>query len=270
MRFDYAAALPVDATGRHSGCPGAARRGRARRPRGARAAPRGEAAGASVPSSTIAARARRSTSSCRGSPPSAGARAARRRRVHRPHRGLVGVVGTRRPPHPEAYNEEVRRSLLVLRLLTHEDTGGVVAAATTSLPEELGGSRNWDYRYVWLRDAALTLEALMHHGFTHEAQGWRQWLLRAIAGDPADVQIMYGLAGERRLPEWEVETLPGYRGAPVRDRQRGIRAVPGRHLRRGHDRARRRPARGPRRRRLLVVAAARLSARPNATSPPRI
>ena len=118
---------------------------------------------------------------------------------------------------PGAYDLEVRRSLLVLRLLTHEDTGGIVAAATTSLPEDFGGSRNWDYRYVWLRDAALTLEALVHHGYKQEAQAWRQWLLRAIAGDPADVQIMYGLAGERRLTEWEVDTLPGYEGsAPVR------------------------------------------------------
>ncbi|KRE25923.1 glycoside hydrolase family 15 protein [Agromyces sp. Soil535] len=118
---------------------------------------------------------------------------------------------------PGAYDGAVRRSLLVLRLLTHEDTGGIVAAATTSLPEDFGGSRNWDYRYVWLRDAALTLEALLHHGYTHEAQAWRQWLLRAIAGDPADVQIMYGLAGERRLPEWASDTLPGYDGSgPVR------------------------------------------------------
>jgi GH15 family glucan-1,4-alpha-glucosidase len=115
------------------------------------------------------------------------------------------------------YDAQVRRSLLVLRALTHEDTGGVVAAATTSLPEQDGGVRNWDYRYVWLRDAALTLKALMEHGFQAEATEWRGWLLRAIAGDPADVQIMYGLAGERRLPETELNSLPGYRGAsPVR------------------------------------------------------
>jgi GH15 family glucan-1,4-alpha-glucosidase len=115
------------------------------------------------------------------------------------------------------YDAQVRRSLLVLRALTHEDTGGVVAAATTSLPEQDGGVRNWDYRYVWLRDAALTLKALMDHGAQSEAAEWRGWLLRAIAGDPADVQIMYGLGGERRLPEWEPQTLPGYRGAsPVR------------------------------------------------------
>ncbi len=115
------------------------------------------------------------------------------------------------------YDDAVLRSLLVLRALTHEDTGGIVAAATTSLPEDLGGVRNWDYRYVWLRDAALTLEALMLHGYASEAQEWRGWLLRAIAGDPSDMQIMYGLAGERRLPEWSPSTLPGHRGsAPVR------------------------------------------------------
>jgi len=115
------------------------------------------------------------------------------------------------------YARQVRRSLLLLRALTHEDTGGIVAAATTSLPESFGGKRNWDYRYVWLRDAALTLQALLAHGFNTEARDWRDWLLRAIAGDPADVQIMYGLAGERRLVEWELESLPGYRGAsPVR------------------------------------------------------
>ena len=115
--------------------------------------------------------------------------------------------------HPDA----VRRSLLVLRALTHEDTGGIVAAATTSLPEEFGGERNWDYRFVWLRDASLTLHVLLDHGFVAEADGWRRWLLRAIAGDPKDVQIMYGLAGERRLEERELTSLPGYRGsAPVR------------------------------------------------------
>lgn len=120
---------------------------------------------------------------------------------------------TASPVHPEA----VARSLLVLRALTHEDTGGIVAAATTSLPEWFGGQRNWDYRYVWLRDASLTLLVLLEHGFRSEADGWCRWLLRAIAGDPADVQIMYGLSGERRLEEWEVTSLPGYDGAaPVR------------------------------------------------------
>lgn len=115
------------------------------------------------------------------------------------------------------YPHAVRRSLLLLRALTHEDTSGVVAAATTSLPENFGGQRNWDYRYVWLRDASLTLAVLLHHGFHGETERWRQWLLRAVAGDPADVQIMYGLAGERRLDEWSPPDLPGYRGAaPVR------------------------------------------------------
>jgi GH15 family glucan-1,4-alpha-glucosidase len=111
----------------------------------------------------------------------------------------------------------VTRSLMVLRALTHSETGGIVAAATTSLPEAFGGSRNWDYRYVWLRDAALTLSAYIDHGYLDVAQHWRTWLLRAIAGDPADVQIMYGIAGERDLPERELESLPGYGGAaPVR------------------------------------------------------
>ncbi len=115
------------------------------------------------------------------------------------------------------YHDEVHRSLLVLRALTHEDTGGIVAAATTSLPESFGGARNWDYRYVWLRDASLTLNVLLEHGFHDEADAWRGWLLRAVAGDPGDVQIMYGLSGERRLTEWEVDSLPGYDGAsPVR------------------------------------------------------
>jgi GH15 family glucan-1,4-alpha-glucosidase len=119
-------------------------------------------------------------------------------------------------PSP-VYREQVRRSLLVLRALTHEDTGGIAAAVTTSLPEQFGGERNWDYRYVWLRDASQTLHVLLEHGFVSEADAWRNWLLRAIAGDPADVQIMYGLSGERRLDEWVVPTLPGYDGAsPVR------------------------------------------------------
>lgn len=115
------------------------------------------------------------------------------------------------------FHDQVVRSMLVLRALTHETTGGIIAAATTSLPESFGGSRNWDYRYVWLRDASLALEVLLSHGYESEAEAWRDWLLRAIAGDPNDVQIMYGLAGERYLPERELESLPGYRGAkPVR------------------------------------------------------
>ena len=119
--------------------------------------------------------------------------------------------------HEGPYYDHVMRSLLVLRALTDEETGGIVAAATTSLPEQFGGQRNWDYRYVWLRDAALTLSAFLTHSYVNEAQNWRNWLLRAIAGDPADIQTMYGLAGERYLPERELSSLPGYRGAsPVR------------------------------------------------------
>lgn len=119
--------------------------------------------------------------------------------------------------HDGAYRGEVVRSLLVLRALTNKDTGGIVAAATTSLPEDFGGSRNWDYRFVWLRDAALTLEALIAHGFLTEAHHWRRWLLRAVAGEPNEVQIMYGIAGERDLIERELTSLPGYEGAaPVR------------------------------------------------------
>ncbi|HMA47652.1 MAG TPA: glycoside hydrolase family 15 protein [Frankiaceae bacterium] len=115
------------------------------------------------------------------------------------------------------WREAVIRSLVVLRALTYAPTGGIVAAATTSLPEQLGGVRNWDYRYCWLRDAAFTLQALLGAGYAEEARAWRSWLLRAVAGDPADMQIMYGLDGRRRLPEWEVAWLAGYEGArPVR------------------------------------------------------
>jgi GH15 family glucan-1,4-alpha-glucosidase len=106
---------------------------------------------------------------------------------------------------------------LVLRALTNLKTGGIVAAPTTSLPEEFGGSRNWDYRYTWLRDAALTIEVLVSHGFTEGALHWRDWLLRAVAGDPEKLRIMYGLAGERELDEKELDHLDGYADSrPVR------------------------------------------------------
>ena len=109
------------------------------------------------------------------------------------------------------------RSLLTLEALTFEPTGGIVAAPTTSLPETMGGSRNWDYRYCWVRDATLTLEALLIGGFDHEARRWREWLLRAVAGDPQSLQTMYGVGGERRLTEIELDWLPGFgRSQPVR------------------------------------------------------
>src|SRR6185312_4717219 len=111
----------------------------------------------------------------------------------------------------------VKRSLITLRALTNRDTGGIVAAGTTSLPEEIGGTRNWDYRYCWLRDATLTLRALVEAGFTGEAGAWRDWLLRAVAGDATQLRIMYGIAGEQRLAEYELPWLQGYEGSvPVR------------------------------------------------------
>jgi GH15 family glucan-1,4-alpha-glucosidase len=115
------------------------------------------------------------------------------------------------------WEEAVTRSLITLKALTYAPTGGMVASPTTSLPEKLGGVRNWDYRFCWLRDSTLTLLALMNAGYYDEAQAWRDWLLRAAAGSPSQLQIMYGLGGERRLLEYEVPWLPGYeRSTPVR------------------------------------------------------
>jgi GH15 family glucan-1,4-alpha-glucosidase len=115
------------------------------------------------------------------------------------------------------YTDAVRRSLITLKALTYEPTGGIAAAPTTSLPEQIGGPRNWDYRFCWLRDATLTLLAFMNGGYYDEARRWRDWLLRAAAGSPSQLQIMYGLAGEKRLAEWEIPWLSGYEGAkPVR------------------------------------------------------
>jgi len=127
-------------------------------------------------------------------------------------REWVGRCGAEDP-----WRDEIVRSLITLKALTYGPTGGIVAAATTSVPEKIGGERNWDYRICWLRDSTFTLYALSIAGYHDEAKAWRQWLLRAIAGEPAKMQIMYGLRGERRLTEFEVPWLPGYESsAPVR------------------------------------------------------
>jgi GH15 family glucan-1,4-alpha-glucosidase len=124
------------------------------------------------------------------------------------------------------YREQVLRSLITLKALTYAPTGGIVAAPTTSLPEALGGVRNWDYRFCWLRDATFTLYSLMTAGYQDEARAWRDWLLRAAAGDPAQLQIMYGPAGERRLTELVLDWLPGYEGsAPVRIGNAAVRQL---------------------------------------------
>ena len=139
-----------------------------------------------------------------------------------PEQALLDTEGywhewAHRCTHHGHYHEEIHASLLLLKAMTYEPTGGIVAAPTTSLPEWIGGVRNWDYRFCWLRDATLTILAMLQAGYSDEAVAWREWLLRAVAGDPADVQIMYGLAGERRLDERELDWLPGYEGSlPVR------------------------------------------------------
>jgi GH15 family glucan-1,4-alpha-glucosidase len=135
-----------------------------------------------------------------------------------------GWAGAFNPPQDWA--EAVLRSLLTLKALAHWETGGIVAAGTTSLPERLGGSRNWDYRYCWLRDATFTLYALMGAGFLDEAKAWHEWLLRAVAGAPDDLQTLYGVAGERRIDEYEIPWLPGYEGAnPVRVGNAAVKQV---------------------------------------------
>src|SRR3974377_39183 len=122
--------------------------------------------------------------------------------------GPIGADATR--PAAGRWRDAVTRSLVTLKALPFAPTGGMVAAPTTSLPEKIGGERNWDYRFCWLRDATLTLLALMNAGYYEEAQLWRDWLLRAVAGLPDQAQILYGIAGERRTTEWEVAWLPGY------------------------------------------------------------
>ena len=165
-----------------------------------------------------------------------------------------------------AYRDAVVRSLITLKALTYQPTGGIVAAATTSLPEDLGGVRNWDYRYCWLRDATITLEALLRTGYTEEAFAWRDWLARAVAGDPGDVQIMYGVAGERRLAEWEADWLPGYHAVGAgADRQRGGEPAPAGRVRRGHRRADARPPVRHRGGPARLVAAARAARLPGET-----
>jgi GH15 family glucan-1,4-alpha-glucosidase len=115
------------------------------------------------------------------------------------------------------WHEPVQRSLITLKALSYRPTGGIVAAVTTSLPEQIGGPRNWDYRYCWLRDATFTLLAFLNAGYMDEAEAWQHWLVRSIAGSPDQIQTMYGVAGERRLDEWEIDWLPGYENsAPVR------------------------------------------------------
>lgn len=122
-----------------------------------------------------------------------------------------------RCPDVGPWTDRVKRSLITLKAMTYAPTGGIVAAVTTSLPEQLGGERNWDYRFCWLRDATMTLLAFMNLGYYEEATAWRNWLLRSVAGNPEQVQIMYGLGGERRLPEYQLPWLSGYEGSsPVR------------------------------------------------------
>ena len=136
-------------------------------------------------------------------------RSTRAKRWRRPRK--IGRDWAGRCTYQGRWRDEVLRSLLRLKALTYAPTGGIVAAPTASLPEEIGGVRNWDYRYCWIRDATLTLQALLVGGYADEALAWRDWLARAVAGDPARLQIMYGLAGERRLTEFELHGSLGTR-----------------------------------------------------------
>ncbi len=124
---------------------------------------------------------------------------------------------SRRNSYDGKHRALVQRSLITLKALTYAPTGGIVAAPTSSLPEKVGGARNWDYRCCWLRDATFTLFSLMNSGYHEEAGAWHNWLLRSVAGSPSDLQIMYSITGQRRLLEWEADWLPGYEGSkPVR------------------------------------------------------
>ena len=170
------------------------------------------------------------------------------------------------------WSRAVMRSLVTLKALTFAPTGGIVAAATTSLPEIIGGGRNWDYRFCWLRDATLTLLALMNAGYYEEAQAWRDWLLRAVAGVPISCRSCTAIAGERRLTEWEFLASRIRRLAARADRQCARTAAAARRLRRGHGRALSGAPRRAARERRRLGAAARLAAAPRrhlATSPTR-